>query len=137
MAAGRPTDYTDDFPDKLIEYFSQATSDSFPTMAGFAISIGKCRTTLHDWATKRNEDGSLVYPEFSYVYGRAKDYQENLLVPNALSGKFNPAFSAFFAKNHLDYSDKRELDHTTNGESINGVRDMSTAELEAMVRDAK
>ena len=84
----------------------------FPTLARFAANIGVTRETLHDWATAKKEDGELRYPDFSYSYKRAKEYQEAILVEGAMAGAFQANFSIFTAKNVLGWRDKTEQEIT-------------------------
>lgn len=80
----------------------------FPTLAGFAISIGVHRDTLHEWAK--------THVEFSDAYKKAKDFQERFLVINGLKGLINTPFAIFTAKNVLGWRDKQpgESDVTIN-----------------------
>lgn len=101
--AGRPTKYKATYPVDLLAHFKdKAAEDKFPTLAGFAVEIGVCRDTLHEWAS--------AHPAFSDAYKRTKDFQEVALVDGAMSGKFNPAFSIFTAKNVLGWRDALAID---------------------------
>jgi len=91
---------------------SEVVPVKFPTLARFAVMIGVTRETLHDWATSKNEDESLKYPDFSYAYKKAKEYQEAILVEGALAGAFQANFSIFTAKNVLGWRDKVEQEIT-------------------------
>lgn len=109
MGAGRPTDYKPEYALGLTKYMLE--SQGFPTIAGYAVEIGKHKDTLYEWAKH--------HPEFSDSLKRAKDIQEHMLVEGALGGVFNPTFSIFFAKNCLGYKDKIEQEHTgKDGEAI-------------------
>lgn len=105
---GRPLDYKPEYAQQLIEFF-QDSSERFPTKARFAVTIGVCRQTLYDWATKTDDEGNIRYPEFSDAYKKAQDYQEATLIENALQGKYNPTFAIFTAKNILGWRDRQEL----------------------------
>ena len=97
---GRPTKYKQEYCQEFLDYFSidpyrietkqikskdgsyeveEKVINDFPTLAGFAIKIGVNRDTLLEWANAKNEDGSYKHEEFSGIYKRAKDYQENFL----------------------------------------------------------
>lgn len=112
--AGAECQYKPEYCDKMREYFNLKPTTvvehggkikrmpvEFPTMAGFAASIGHGKSTLHDWSKK--------FSEFSEAIEECKGYQENILVVNALGGGYNSPFSMFFAKNNLGYVDKREV----------------------------
>jgi hypothetical protein len=138
---GRPPKYDDAFADQLIEFFSQAPTREitnydkngnettqvlpglFPTLARFATNIGVTRETLHDWATKKELDGSLRYPRFSYAYKKAKDLQEANLVEGTISGAYNSTFAIFTAKNVLGWRDKIEQEITgKDGGPLMGIQ---------------
>ena len=128
---GRPSAFKEEYADQLLEYFNKEAFErkplldkegnekgseivpvKFPTLARFAGIIGVTRETLHDWATSKNEDNSLKYPDFSYAYKKAKEYQEAILVEGALAGAFQANFSIFTAKNVLGWRDKVEQEIT-------------------------
>lgn len=111
MPGGRPTKYRDDYPQLLLDYFNKTIDhdEVFPTKAGFAIHIDVGKDTLNEWSNCGK------HPKFSVAYKKAEDYQEKNLVSNAITGKYNPAFSIFFAKNNLGYKDKTEHNHSFDG----------------------
>jgi hypothetical protein len=111
---GRPSKYDPSVVDKFIQYFSKKPYEKnditgrevpadFPTLAGFAISIGISRDTLHEWAQQ--------YPEFSDAYKRAKEFQENYLVVNGLKGLIQQPMAIFTSKNLINWTDKQEIKH--------------------------
>ena len=124
---GRPSVYDPKFVDEIIAFFDvepfervavydkqgnesfQNIPNKFPTLARFAANIGVTRETLHDWATKKNEDGELVFPEFSYAYKAAKEFQEACLVEGTMAGAFHATFSIFAAKNILGWRDNKDV----------------------------
>ena len=87
----------------------QLVPNKFPTLARFAANIGVTRETLHDWSTKRNDNDELIYPEFSYAYKKAKEFQEACLVEGTMAGAFHATFSIFAAKNILGWRDSKDL----------------------------
>jgi len=125
VATGRPTKYDPSIIDKFCEYFnkppyeerdvevqtksgevitiSKDVPNDFPTLAGFCISIGIDRTTLKEWADQ--------YPDFSLVYKRAKEFQENYLVVNGLKGLIQQPMAIFTSKNLINWTDKQEIKH--------------------------
>lgn len=139
---GRPSSYKEEYAEELIRYFDtsvytiKTTYDKegnekvekvlnpFPTLARFATKLGVTRETLHDWATLKDANGELRYPEFAYAYKRAKDYQEALLVEGAIGGMYQANFSIFTAKNVLGWRDKTEQEITgKDGEPLlNGIQ---------------
>ena len=122
--AGRPTKYEDWIPEAMLAFFSRGVGN-FPTLAGFAASIGVSRETLHDWATAKDVSGDLRNPIFSDAYKRAKELQENNLVEGALTGAYNPTFAIFTAKNVLGWRDKVEQEITgKDGSPLAGIQVM-------------
>ena len=128
---GRPTLFKEEYADKLIAYFdieayerrplldkegnekgSEIVPNKFPTLARFANIIGVTRDTLYEWSTAKNEDESLKYPDFSYAYKKAKEYQEAILVEGAMANAFHANFAIFTAKNVLGWRDKHETEIT-------------------------
>lgn len=126
-ARGRPTVYDPRYVDELIDFFDvepfrevtlpdgkggervQTVPNKFPTLARFAANIGVTRETLWEWSTRVNENGELVFPDFSNAYKKAKEFQEACLVEGAIAGAFNPAFSIFTAKNVLGWRDNKDV----------------------------
>ena len=139
---GRPTVYRDEFPEMMIEFFSQAPTrevtnrDSkgnestqvlpgfFPTLARFATNIGVTKDTLHDWATAKDlTTGNLKHPEFSSAYKKAKDLQEANLVEGTIASAYNSTFAIFTAKNVLGWRDKIEQEITgKDGAAFAGIQ---------------
>ncbi len=139
---GRPSDYDPKYVEQMIRYFGKylLTLDSefdengkawkksdklFPSLAGFAIKLNVCRSTLHEWSVAKNEDGSLKYPEFSYAYEAAKDFQENFLLTGGLNGDVHHSFAQFVMTNILNYRNKPKDEIDTQ---INFVKDNLTDE---------
>lgn len=60
MPAGRPTDYRPEYCDLIIEVMSEGLS-----FASFAATLGVCRDSLNEWASK--------HPEFSVAKKVAND----------------------------------------------------------------
>jgi hypothetical protein len=126
-AGGRPTKYKPSYCQLLIKYFSidptiereithtnrkgetWSKSDimgcEFPTFQGFCARVLKInRDTFYAWVKK--------YAEFSDSFARARDFQQEILISNALNGRYNPAFSMFAMKNISDWADKKEVAHS-------------------------
>ncbi|MFM0608716.1 terminase small subunit [Paraburkholderia sediminicola] len=87
--------------------------NKFPTLERFAARIGVTRETLHDWATAVHRDdgplkGSLIRPEFSYTYARAKDLQAALLQEGGLDGLYESRIVQFALKNLSGWKDQTE-----------------------------
>jgi len=133
MPAGRPSKYDPKFCQEMIDFFTrdyereeESTEESInldegklgtkkkqakkktikkvgshlPTFVRFAANIGVVHSTLLEWV-KNSE-------EFSKAYSHCKHLQEDLLIQNALSGKYAPGFSIFLAKNITSMRDNPE-----------------------------
>ena len=113
MAGGRPTDYTPELIEKAADYAQnfEAYGDVVPTVAGLACELKTSRETLYAWAKDESK------PEFSDIYLKIMQGQERKLVNGGLAGGFNPAVTKMMLTKH-GYSDKQEVDHTTNGKDI-------------------
>lgn len=59
--------------------------------------------------------------EFCGSYNDCQAIQKETLISAGLSGKTNPAFTIFTAKNITDMRDRTETDITTGGEKIAGI----------------
>ena len=121
---GQPTLYRDEYPERLLEFFSgkrvervvkrvrKITSKSgevateleyenqmtrFPMFEDFAADIGVCTSTLANW---RKE-----HPAFLESYKRARDLQKAWLVELGLRGVAPAAAFIFTAKNVTDMRD--------------------------------
>lgn len=138
VRTGSPPKYDPKYVQEFIDYFSEPPyrevlkkivtkqgdvvevpvneATDFKSLAGFAIKIGVHRDTLHQWAKE--------FPDFSDVYSRAKDFQENFLTVNGAKTLIQPQFGMFIAKNVTDFKDKREVELSGN------VQNLSDEELE-------
>lgn len=155
---GRPTKYKESYVDDLIAYFDREpyerktikTTNSngvqivkdiieacdFPTLAGFAIKIGVHRETLNNWANERYDDdfedkslaGKLKHPQFFDAIKMAKEYQEHILVTNAIKDLYAQPFSIFASKNLIGWRDRSETDITSKGEKLESVNNRQIAE---------
>lgn len=123
--AGRPTKWTPEMNDKIIEWFSrepnyerevfhtdkkggtwssyEITANALPTFSGFARSVKVSTDTVVEWAKEENEK---LYPGFSVAYRAAKELQKDFLVENGLMGLYNATFTIFTAKNITDMRDQ-------------------------------
>ena len=123
---GAPSKYTDDIPQKMLDYFDiEATrtvydkmydkkgnmiaekerevANSLPTIEGFCKLINVSKNTLHEWL----KDDSKV--ELQDAYKKAKDMQEAVWQENSLKGLYNPIFTIFMGKNVFGWKDKQEI----------------------------
>ena len=132
---GRPTKYKRKYAEMLIDYFNvdlvitdektgKVEAVRFPTLERFACNIGVFVDTLANWANATVKDGdgheSPQHPEFLRAYRTAKSLQKDILVGNAIAGRYQSNFAQFVAVNYTDMADKKEIDATSGGERIGG-----------------
>lgn len=137
---GRPTKYKKVFADMLVEYFSipattekeitittrdgkmytktETVANDIPTFEGFAESIQVDDRTLERWDKAKTSTGRPTHPEFCRAYARAKQLQKQILVTNALAGRYNSSFAMFYAKNVTDLRDRLELPRDDEGKLV-------------------
>lgn len=111
---GAPTKYKDEFCDQLITFFDvesfevidgKTVASKFPTLARFALNIGVHVTTLHDWATAKDNNGQVKLKDFSYAYKKAKLYQEAYLYEAGLAGAIDRTFGIWATKTILGHKE--------------------------------
>lgn len=118
MAGGRPTDYNEEILLKAQEYISSCEDTDIeggkvnvkiPTRGGLARYLDVSRDTLYEWAK--------VHKEFSYIMETLGAEQEDRLINQGLSGRYNSTISKVLLTKH-GYADKLETDITTQGEKL-------------------
>lgn len=120
---GSPGKYKKEYAEMLIKYFTVPTfttvwkrkyytngqvkeeepivvAGKYPTLEGFAISIGVTSRTLENWRDK--------YPSFREAYEMALDMQKDILVVNSLGGQYNGNFAKFIASAQFGMTEKSE-----------------------------
>lgn len=144
---GRPTKWTPELNDRLIEYFG--TEDRYedrltmeihkksgdvvekyerfpkplPYVSRFEYNNGLSVGLLSIWAAEEQkllEEGlPSKRPGFLKAYACAKEFQKEFLIQNSLSGLYNPQFAVFTAKNITDMRDKTQQELSgPNGEAL-------------------
>jgi|TARA_R110000851_G_scaffold298994_5_gene454802 hypothetical protein len=124
---GAPTKYTEDIPQRMIEFFNvpllkieqveavtkngvvsmnEIAANELPTIERFCADLMISKSTLHIWIKK--------YPILSNAYDIAKQCQKNHLLQNGLSGRYNSAFAKFISINCTDLVDKVVTEHQGN-----------------------
>jgi hypothetical protein len=119
LTAGRHTLYKPEYCQEIIEYFdvphivSVADGDKekfvaakLPLFEEFAVKIGVCVATLHNW----KED----HPEFLESYKRAQELQKAHWIECSLRGLYAQPFTIFMGKNVFGWRDK--LEHEVSGD---------------------
>lgn len=106
---GRPPKY--ETPEELAEAVEDyLANNEVKTVTGLALWLGfESRQSLYDYE-KRDE--------FSYIIRRAKLWVENYYEMQLLTS--NSANGPKFALQQMGWADKKHLDHTTDGDKIQG-----------------
>lgn len=114
MPAGRPTDYTEDMPDKVYQYITNCIGERIcPTIAGSACILGVSVDAIEDWREKHSEFGGAI-KELLAV-------QQDMLQTYGLMNKFNPTMCIFLLKNNHGFKDITGIDHTTKGKELKTI----------------
>ena len=122
--------YSPDFIEKMIEYFSieptridprtlvdkkgvpsivQATvANKMPEFYGFADSIGCCDKSLRNWAKE--------YPEFKEAVELCKMKTASFINYLACNGFWNPQYAMFLAPNYTNMVNSSKVENTIKGQ---------------------
>jgi len=108
---GRPTVYSEEALKKADDYIKnyQHDGDLVPSAAGMALKIGVNKATLYRWAQD--------HAEFCDMLSKMNETQERRLLAGGLSSSFNAAITKLMLAKQ-GYSEKQEIDHTTNGKDM-------------------
>lgn len=92
--------------------FERTLNVKLPTYEGLALHLGVNTDTLMEWKD--------VHPEFSVSLKRLKELQKKVLMEKSLSGEYNPTIAKLILSANHDVVEKKEIDHTSKGERIDG-----------------
>lgn len=143
MGSGGKDKYKAEYTEQLLKFFSEPPTRveyikkydrngnlteeepvilgaDYPTFEGFAIKLGVTARTLENWAER--------YPTtFGRAYEMAKDIQKNMIVVNALGGRYNGKFAQFIASSQFGMVEKSE--HSISGdEGLEVIVNVKTAD---------
>ena len=129
---GRPTKYTEDLPEKILDFFDVPLERSIPrdivtkegvitimeikpnrvpTIERFAANLRVHKSTLYEWSKK--------YPEFSDALNICRMIQHDMIHQHTFSGDFNAAYSKFYMINNSDMKEKIETVNENKNIEIN------------------
>ena len=107
---GRPTDYREEYCEKLIEHMKGGLS--FESFGGI---VGCSKQTLYDWLK--------AHKEFLDSYKKAQSYcllhWEEMGHDMVLAGQGNATTWIFNMKNRFDWKDKKDV--TTGGDKLDSL----------------
>lgn len=101
---GRPTLYTPEINDRLLEYFDKdpAKWELLPSVSGFCRKEKIHRDTFYQWLKD--------HKDFSDTFVHCKEALRDFINGMALLWFYNPFYSKFVAINMTDMVDKKEVD---------------------------
>lgn len=118
---GRPTLYTDEMPQKLIDFYNkplrklkkvqQATArgvvevevEEFvdpPFVESFCAELLICKDTFYKWVKK--------HKEFADAFRKAKQIQAKVLLIGSMKGYYNASISKLILANCTDYKEEKQ-----------------------------
>ena len=101
--------YVSDLADKIKVFLEKCESAGiFPTKTRFCTENGITRETIKYFLEKT---ATFKSEKLSYALKLFEECQETNLVEGALSGKYQPTFSIFTAKNVLGWRDEQYIKH--------------------------
>lgn len=124
MPAGRPTKYTPQICEDLVNFFDgdpyedreiphmgktgefkwmdyKRMANKLPTVRSFCKKYKIHYDTFYEWVK--------VHPQFSDAFTRAQELRKWFLIENGLNGTYNPLFAKFTAINITDMRDKQDV----------------------------
>lgn len=126
---GRPSSYTEDMPERLVEHFRidldelllhnfttaqksnlRLNPKILPSITKFCEEVGITKTTLHDWRSK--------HEEFAAAYAHARDLYEEMIV--TLGFTTGSPFSTFMLKANFGWRDNTEV--VVTGDATKPIR---------------
>lgn len=144
---GRPTSYDPIYCQRILEHFDVPhyvkktinykgkeieieKANRFPTLEGFAASIGVSIPTVRAWTEK--------FPEFLSAFEKSKQLQKDMLIRLGIEGAYEKTFAIFVAKNATDMRDKQEIEHSGSVEAVpTGDIDEIVTRVEKELRNRK
>ena len=108
------TVYSDDIPDKLIEYLNKHIHDiKLCSIAGFCHENGIHIPTYSQWLINEDEK----YDRLKRIHAHFKEMQCQQIIDGAINRTFDPSFAQFLLKAQHGLRDKQEisLDSKTDG----------------------
>lgn len=146
---GRPLTYTDDIPDRMIDFFDKDFNDyiqhnfttagksnyrvlPIPTLTGFCREIGVMNSTLHRWMQADSALTDEQRTELCNAYSHAKRLQENIVTQIGVAT--NGTFAAFMLKCNFGWRDNTEVKTDENVKPIR-VKIVSERPVELDIQD--
>ena len=109
---GRPTSYKPEYCKQMLDFFlsfldvDKQKKPEFPTLMDFAREVEVNYATLTRWRD--------AHPDFRKAYKECQEVQLNIVIKNAIVGRFNSIFSIFTLKNIAGWRDSPVIDNSTH-----------------------
>lgn len=130
---GRPITYTDDVPERLVDFFDRDVEEfivhnfttaeksnyrvkPIPTLAGFCRELGIAPSTLHRWMSVESQLKQEQRDDLCNAYSRARTLQENIVTQIGMMT--NGTFAAFMLKCNFGWRDNTEVKTDENVKPI-------------------
>lgn len=122
---GRPTKYDPSFVAAVDEYLNTTGKEqtTLPKIESFALFIGVHKDTLYEWASKTDDNGNLVYPEFSDALGKILLRQAEQLIDDGIYGgkEVNATIVKLLLMNNHGMRERSDM--TSDNKPINTFND--------------
>lgn len=113
---GRPTKYTDDMPERVLNYIERRKKENkLPTLEGLALELWVCRDTIHEWRKDPEKK------DFSYAALRIDLEQKDMLMSNALDRSWDSGMSRFILQAKHDFIPKTKESTEESQESVSAT----------------
>jgi hypothetical protein len=104
--AGQPTKYNAGMIQRVADFVQERVAEQvIPTIPGFAVSVGVCEDTIHEWKHK--------HKKFSESIRKLLATQCTMLQTLGLSQVYSAPMSIFLLKNNHGFKDRTEQEVTT------------------------
>jgi hypothetical protein len=126
---GRPTKFHAGVAGLTDEYINECLDRGIiPTMEGLAGRFGVEDDTLVEWRNPKYTKMAKERKIFSASCKKLMQAQREMLVKHGLFGNYNTAMAIFILKNNHGFTDRHEVDYTTDGEKITGINYLNPAD---------
>ena len=110
---GRPTKYTEDMPERVLNYIERRKKENkLPTLEGLALELWVCRDTIHEWRKDPEKEA------FSDATLRIDLEQKDMLMNNALDRTWDSGMSRFVLQAKHDFIPKTKEDSESKEEGV-------------------
>jgi hypothetical protein len=119
----RPTKYDHQFVDEVDRYLKTTGREQteLPTKQGFALRIGVDDDTLDNWANAKDEEGTLIRPEFFGALKKLMQRQAVQLINDGIYGgkEVNSTIVKLLLQNNHGMRERTDI--TSDEKEIKGV----------------